>query len=75
MSYQVKIRREDSSPERSNGVPCWVARDNRKDWRAYCKATEATNPVDAARAMFHANEIERIGNNMDGTATVTILHN
>lgn len=74
MSYQVKIRRESRRPDGFADGPYWVARDDRKSWRSYCKASEANGPAEAARAMFHANEIGHIGNNQDGTATVEILH-
>ena len=39
---------------------CWVARDDQNDWRCFCKASAADNPVAAASAMFHASELRKI---------------
>ncbi len=61
---EYKIRRDQ--------LGNWYAVDGKGNWRTKCNKKHATGPVAAAKAMFHACEIVRIGDNMDGTATVTI---
>jgi hypothetical protein len=55
-TYKVTIAREHFQ----HHCDCWVARDERDDWRGFAKARYADNPVAAAKAMFHAEEIVKV---------------
>ena len=55
-TYKVTIAREHFHLHGD----CWVARDEQDDWRSFAKAQFADNPVAAAKAMFHAEEIVKI---------------
>jgi hypothetical protein len=54
-AYLVKVKRE-----MFNGSDCWVARDRTGAWRSYCKFSFSDDARDAARGMFHADEIESV---------------
>jgi hypothetical protein len=53
--YHVRIKAESF-----RGKPQWVARDDFNNWRAYCGIERAENAKEAARQMFHEDEIESI---------------
>ena len=74
-TYTVTVRHEDKSPQSNITGQFWVARDKDGAWRTYGqygKAWNANNAIEAAAGLFHADEIETITNNHDGTATVRI---
>ena len=55
-TYKVTIAREHFGTHGD----CWVARDEQDDWRCYAAARFADDPVAAAKAMFHAEEIVKV---------------
>jgi len=68
MSYKTIIARENFG---QNG-DCWVARDKSGTWRTFCAARFAGKSTDAVVAMYHADEIRKVIDNGDGTATAII---
>jgi hypothetical protein len=53
-------------------TPQWIARDADNNWRAYAEKSFATNAADAARAMFHDDEIVAVTPYGDRLAVVEI---
>jgi hypothetical protein len=67
MDYQVTIRLE--SQFASHGS-CWVARDEKRDWRCYCKEHFANTAAESAPMMFHADEIVSVEDKGDSAVVV-----
>ena len=76
-AYVVTVKLEDKNPETGRVGPVWVARDVKGDWRAcvsdFAKEDEGYTPTEAARAMFHENEIGGIRDWADGTAARVVI--
>lgn len=66
MLYTVEQYRITRESDFQASGDCWVARDNSGNWRCFCKAEFATNADDAARAMFHADEIDFVTGDVCG---------